>query len=75
MSLIFEKIYKVNYPIIFGFMKEKNLDIPNFCKKCKISYAEFGDLLREYKYIDSAVFYKISEFIQVDINKLITRIL
>lgn len=73
MSLRIKINYEVNYKLIFDFMKEKNLDIPKFCKKCDITYAEFGDLLREYEFTDYSVFYKIAEFMKIDICKLIVR--
>ena len=75
MSFKIKYIYKVNFQLIFNFMKENKLAVPDFCEKCKISYAEFGDLLREYEYIDSHVFYKVSEYIRVDVNSLIIRLL
>lgn len=73
MSLRIRINYEVNYKLIFEFMKEKSLDIPKFCKKCDITYAEFGDLLREYEYIDSFIFHKVAKFMKIEICELITR--
>lgn len=47
-------------------MNENNLDIPNFCKLCNISFAEFGDVLKNDPYIDIGILYKIAEGLKID---------
>lgn len=64
-------IYKINYEFIFSYMNDNNLDIVEFCNKCDITLKEFSNLMKNDPSINSYVFVKLVETLNVQLLDLI----
>jgi len=51
--------------MIFEYMTNNNLDIAEFCLKCKITLNKFSDILKNDPNIDLIVLAKIKHCLQV----------
>ena len=66
MILTTNFLYKLNLDLIFDYMKKNNVFIPEFCEKCDITLAEFGDILKENPATNDETLRKISNILKVD---------
>lgn len=70
MHLINDFIYRLNLDLIFNFIKENNLSIPEFCKKCDITLSEFGDILKENPATNDDALRKVANTLKTDFIEL-----
>ena len=70
MHLEVDFIYRLNLDLIFNYMKKNSLFILEFCKVCDITFAEFGDILKENPATKDETLCKVAKVMKVDFIKL-----